>query len=358
MKIVAVGDIGLHGSAAELTRADPDRLTRGTRTFLQGADIALGNLEMPFAPRGRAPHDKPEIDVAVRVLKDWGFTHVSLANNHSMDEGADGLLATMQALREVGITPFGAGANQEEAERPVLIDGEVPLALIGYSMPCKSIAVGARTGCARFERAKATATVRELRAEGRVVIAVLHLGRMYLRRPSPAHRRAVMAVMDAGAQIVVCQHAHVPAGMLERGGRVGAMGLGDFVFDAYAGEIRTIVGRRSRRRSVLLRAEIDADGAVRADRVVLNLPDVGGPEPAEKSAGVLRRWRAWDRELRLPGPLYSALYYGCEFPRLLIYVGHAAFIYGCRGNWRKVYDYTLGLLVGRMTRGRRVRRSA
>jgi hypothetical protein len=225
-------------------------------------------------------------------------------------------------------------------------------------MPCKSSAIGDKVGCSRFELGKATRAVRALREEGREVIAVLHLGRMYLRRPSPAHRKAAMAVLRAGARLVVCHHAHVPAGMIETDGAAAAMGLGDFIFDPHAGEIRTIVGRRSRRWGVLLRAEIRANEPIRADRVVLSLPDVGGPSPAEKPAPVLRRWRAWDRELRFPDSLYSLLYYSCEFPRLLVYVGHAALIYACRGNWRKVYDYTLGLLVGRVTRNRRTRRSA
>ncbi len=358
MKIVAVGDIGLHGTAAELTRTAPERLLHGTRRLLQTADIVFGNLEMPFAPAGSAPPGKPEVQEAARLLKEWGFTHVSLANNHAMDEGPEGLIATMEALRSHGIIPFGAGAGETEAERPVLIDGDPPLALIAYSMPCKSSAIGARTGCSRFDIHKATRAVRDLRDRGRTVIAVLHLGRMYLRRPSPAHRQAATAVLDAGASLVVCHHAHVPAGMLEKDGRFAAMGLGDFVFDAYAGEIRTIVGRRSRRFGVLIRAEIDAGGTIRADREVLALPDVGGPERAQNPTPVLRRWKAWDKELRLPDGPYAALYYTFEFPRLLVYVGHAAFIYACRGNWRNVYDYTLGLLVKRLTRGRRARRTA
>ena len=356
MKIVAVGDIGLHGSAADLTQSAPDRLIRETRPFLQDADLAFGNLEMLFAPHGTTRPGKPDVLVAARLLKEWGFTHVSLANNHAMDEGAEGLFATMEALRAEGITPFGAGAGEEEAERAVRIDGETPLAMIAFAMPCKSSAIGAKVGCARFDLAKATRAVRGLREEGREVIAVLHLGRMYLRRPSPAHRKAAMAVLHAGAKLVVCHHAHVPAGMVEKDGSAAAMGLGDFVFDPFAGEIRTIVGRRSRRWGVLLRAEIRANAPIRADREVLALPDVGGPAPAQNPAPVLRRWRAWDRELRLPSGLYSLLYYTCEFPRLLVYVGHAALIYACRGNWRKVYDYTLGLLVGRATRGRRTRR--
>ena len=66
---------------------------------------------------------------------------------------------------------------------------------------------------------------------------------------------------------------------------------------------------------------------------------------------VLRRWKGWDRELELPRNLYRLLYYLLEYPRLLIYVGHAALIYAFRGNWRKLYATTFGLLAGRITRG-------
>ncbi|MDM7915518.1 MAG: CapA family protein [Candidatus Eisenbacteria bacterium] len=352
MRIVAVGDIGIHGRHADTALRDPESLLGPTRALLRGAEVVLGNLEIPLGapsktgPEGRAP--APATGCAppqsAQLLRSWGFTHLSLANNHVMDMGPEGLAFTIERLREAGIVPFGAGADEEEARRPVRIDGPHRLALVGYSMRCRANATATSPGSAPFRVVEAQEQIVALRAEGRFVIVALHLGRMYLRRPSPEHRAACLRLLQAGAGLVLCAHAHVPAGAYLHEGRLAAAGLGDFLFDAYQGEIRTIVGRRSRRIGILLDAEIDATGTIRANRTPLLLPGQGGPLPHPDASRILRHWRKWDRELVRGGRIYALRYYLLEYPRLLVYILHAAFIHACRGNWRKAYSYTFGLV--------------
>jgi poly-gamma-glutamate synthesis protein (capsule biosynthesis protein) len=270
-----------------------------------------------------------------------------------MDLGTEGLEQTIALLRQEGIVTFGAGRNEEEAARPVRIDGEVPLALIGYSMRCRANASGSHPGSAPFRFGVAVESIRALASEGRQVLIHLHMGRMYLRRPSPRHLRVARGLLDAGAAIVLCHHSHVPAGVLGARGRCAALGLGDFLFDAYQGEIRTIVGRRSRTVGVLFRADLTESGLARWDCLPLLLPKSGGAIPHPRASRIMQQWRRWDRELRLPHRAYTGVYYALEYPRLLVYIGHAALIHACRRNWGKVYDYTLGLLARRRHRGRR-----
>lgn len=353
MRIIAVGDIGIHGRVAELLRSDRDSLIGPTQAQLSDADLVLGNLELPIALPGehvRMPATGAAPPEAARLLRDWGFTHLSLANNHIMDLGEKALLFTIENLRAAGVTPFGAGPNEDEASRPLLIDTDPPIALLGYSMRCPANASDNRAGSALFRPRETENRIRLLRAEGRTVIVSLHMGRMYLRRPSPTHLRLTERLLDAGATLVLCHHSHVPAGMIERERGVAALGLGEFVFDPHQGEIRTLVGRRSRRTGVILRADIEQSGDVTATRAVVQQTETGAPVMHEAPDGVLRRWRKWDREFRLPGSIYKLLYYLIEYPRLLIYVGSAALIYLFRGNFRKFYATTFGLLAGRSKR--------
>lgn len=366
MKVVAVGDIGIHGRHADSANRDPESLAAPTRPLFTGAHLVLANLEIPIcegaqhaAPAaGRDGIAVPATGAApasaARLLRSWGFTHLSLANNHIMDLGVAGLEETIALLRAEGIVPFGAGRNEQEAALPVRIDGgDVPAALLGYSMRCRANARDGKAGSAPFRFGAAVETIRSLVAEGRQVIVQLHMGRMYLRRPAPQHLRVVRGLMRAGAALVLCHHAHVPAGIVCASRRCAALGLGDFLFDAYQGEIRTIVGRRSRTVGVCLRAELVRDGVAHQDAVPLLLPATGGPILHPQPARIMQQWRGWDRELRLPLRAYAGVYYLLEYPRLLVYIGHAASIHACRRNWRKVYDYTLGLVLGRWTRNRR-----
>lgn len=95
------------------------------RPLLQGADALIVNLETvlwenpesPFA--GVKPYlgwDNPTRTVA--ALKDLNVAAVSLANNHAMDFGDEGLSRTTEELREAGIYHFGAGKNLAESALP------------------------------------------------------------------------------------------------------------------------------------------------------------------------------------------------------------------------------------------------
>lgn len=353
IRLVAVGDVGIHGAYAAMATHDPARLTAGTELFFRGADLVLGNLEVPLArseEAGTAPATGHAPIESAALLRRWGFTHLSLANNHIMDLGPAGLATTMVQLRSEGLSVFGAGEDANEAERPCLVETDPPLALLGYSMPCRANAGPDRPGSARFRETAATRTIEELRAQGRLVIVSLHLGRMYLRRPSPTHLGTVRRLLRAGASLVLCTHSHVPAGMIGDEGSLGALGMGDFLYDPMQGEIHTLVGRRSRRIGFLLGIGIDEGSVLGVTRLPLILSPDRGPELHPESEKMLRWWSRLDEELRMRSPFYRACYYGLEYPRLLAYVGHAAAIHASRGNWKKVYDYTLGLVMRR--RGR------
>ncbi|WP_306302311.1 CapA family protein [Hoylesella shahii] len=84
----------------------------------------VGNLECPttkikqpvfkrFVFRG-----EPEW---LQMLAKHGFTHLNLANNHSIDQGRDALIDTHRNIKLAGMIPFGAGQNQQQASQPLVL---------------------------------------------------------------------------------------------------------------------------------------------------------------------------------------------------------------------------------------------
>ena len=70
----------------------------------------------------------------IRELVSVNFAAVSLANNHILDQGTEGITMTRALLSEIGITPFGAGNNAREAWQPQIIERDgIRIALIGAS---------------------------------------------------------------------------------------------------------------------------------------------------------------------------------------------------------------------------------
>ncbi len=55
-------------------------------------------------------------------VKAYGFNILSFANNHTMDFGHGGLLATKKYVDEAGFVNTGAGANLDEASAPAYLD--------------------------------------------------------------------------------------------------------------------------------------------------------------------------------------------------------------------------------------------
>lgn len=71
------------------------------------------------------------------IVKEYGFNMTSLANNHAMDFAHNGLLATLDAVRDSGLIPAGTGRNLDEAAEANYLDtaiGRVALISITSSM--------------------------------------------------------------------------------------------------------------------------------------------------------------------------------------------------------------------------------
>jgi poly-gamma-glutamate synthesis protein (capsule biosynthesis protein) len=129
---------------------------RQFRPMFEAADVVFGNLEGPLTARGAADGDKPYVFrsppfAASMALVLVIFHVVSLANNHMLDYGTEGLADTMAALDEAGIAKAGAGRNLNEARKPAIVEADGRrIAFLAYSMtlPETFYATDARAGTA------------------------------------------------------------------------------------------------------------------------------------------------------------------------------------------------------------------
>lgn len=98
----------------------------GLRNCLSASDFVVANLETPITDRIEAGRHHiaryrfvSPVALAEQV-KAAGVTHVSVANNHCLDQGFDGLMETLDCLRLVGLTAFGAKRCAEDAAYAVV----------------------------------------------------------------------------------------------------------------------------------------------------------------------------------------------------------------------------------------------
>ena len=106
--------------------------------LLKESDIVFGNLETTLATKGY-PAAK-SITLRTRdhsILEDFEKMNIkalSLANNHTMDFGFEGLFETIQVLDKHNIAHAGAGNNLEEALKLAILQlGDLKIAFLACS---------------------------------------------------------------------------------------------------------------------------------------------------------------------------------------------------------------------------------
>ena len=239
LRLLFVGDVMLaRGVGAKA-------LSRGDWTFpfqkiaetLRAADLSFGNLECAVSDTGRDLHHLYSLRAdpqAIDGLKFAGFRVLSVANNHVYDWDRPALLDTLRRLREAGIEPVGAGANDLEAHQPVVVNlGGTRIALLAYVgiEPREATAGPDRAGVAWLDPARVLEDIRLARPLADLVIVSLHWGVEYAPRPQPRQIRLAHAMIDAGADLIVGGHPHVVQPLEQYRGRSIAYSLGNFVFD-------------------------------------------------------------------------------------------------------------------------------
>ena len=207
------------------------------RGLLQSADLAVANFENP-APDAFKYHTQGTVFSAnprlIAGLKDAGIDYVSLGNNHIGDAGPAGLLQTLANLDKYGIRHSGAGKNSVAAHTPAImtVDG-VKVAILSYDTIAKYYAAGTnKPGSAQLTAAGVKADVAAARKAGaQLVIVYPHWGTEYSPRPFSAEQSLAHAVIDAGADMIIGNHAHWVGAMEIYKGHPIWYALGNFVFD-------------------------------------------------------------------------------------------------------------------------------
>lgn len=207
------------------------------RNLLKSADLAVANFENP-APDNFKYHTQGTVFSAnprlIAGLKDAGIDYVSLGNNHIGDAGPVGLLQTLANLDKYGIRHSGAGKNLAAARTPAImtVDG-VKVAILSYDTIARYYAAGThKAGSAQLTAANVKVDVAAARKAGaQIVIVYPHWGTEYSPRPFSAEQKLAHAVIDAGADMIIGNHAHWVGAMEIYKGRPIWYALGNFVFD-------------------------------------------------------------------------------------------------------------------------------
>ena len=203
------------------------------------AQIVVGNLECP-ATKIEAPvfkrfifRGEPEW---LDILQRHGYTHLNLANNHSIDQGREGLLDTKRNIIAAGMVPVGAGENMNEAAEPVLL-AEQPRKVwlvASLRLPLENYAYLPDKPCVSQEPMDSLLErVNHLRRTDStaVIIVSLHWGGEHTLQPVPSQCLEAHQLIRAGADMLICHHTHTLQTIEDFQGKKIYYSIGNFIFD-------------------------------------------------------------------------------------------------------------------------------
>ncbi|MCX5513938.1 hypothetical protein C3941_20645 [Kaistia algarum] len=117
--------------------ANPPAASAAIYAHVGAADFAIGNFEMPLTDRGTRVQKLLNIRAPAAIATDvpgLGFDVVTIANNHAVDYGWEGLADTRAGLEAAGLAVIGVGETRAIAARPVYRDvGGLKVGVIAFS---------------------------------------------------------------------------------------------------------------------------------------------------------------------------------------------------------------------------------
>lgn len=220
--------------------------------FLQQSDFTMVNLETPvtsvditpYLPLKRWVH-RGTPEAYGRYLRTYRISAVSLANNHVMDCGPEGLGETLQELDDALMMRAGAGMNDQEAARPLIRDitvgrKHIRLAVFAAYENRRGIDAGSaesifaaqnKPGVNPLAPEKIAESIRAFRDKNpkALVIVFPHWGENYSWK-SQAQTEWARYFIDAGADMIVGHGAHMLQEIETYKGKWIIYSLGNFIF--------------------------------------------------------------------------------------------------------------------------------
>lgn len=226
IRIGFTGDLSFSGYFRGMETEDI--LSPEVKAFVCENQYTVINLESPITEKSstdkeRLAHRCSPATTAF-INKNFPRPVVSIANNHMMDYGKEGLIDTKKHLDDTHIPVIGTQS------RKVFIIEEDGFKIGIFAVQYKDFK-DQEAPLNELDRGLVKKTIKQLKAQADKVIVVYHGGEEFLHTPMPYNRKQLQRYIDWGADAVVGHHPHTVQGYEFYKGKYIFYSLGNFIFD-------------------------------------------------------------------------------------------------------------------------------
>lgn len=223
LQLTVVGDIMAHrplvqsGYNPQTGQYDFSQVFTPVEQYLVG-DIVLGNLETPIAGDEKGFPGYPMFNAPLaylQALRSTGFTHLSVANNHSLDQHFTGLQKTVKNISEHSMVPLGFRESPEQYQiESVTTDTGMRVGMFagtygfnGFQLPTDQQYTV--MNYSENELLEIETEIHNRKNEFDVLVAYLHIGDEYQRTANTLQKSIAQRLCDDGVRIIIMSHPHV-----------------------------------------------------------------------------------------------------------------------------------------------------
>lgn len=235
MRIAIFGDICPTKDYRALFNNTPESLFHDVLSIINESDFTICNFECPATNREhpivKAGPNLKALPKDLDLLKAAGIDIISLANNHILDYGEEGVVDTISKAKAIDMLYFGGGLNIQEAKEPLIIQKNgIKVGLISFAEHEFNIATETTPGANLFDPYASLKDISMLKDKCDFIIVLYHGGIEEYKYPSPLLQKKCRAIVEAGANVVLCQHSHCIGTTEEYMGATIVYGQGNSVF--------------------------------------------------------------------------------------------------------------------------------
>lgn len=229
-KIVIGGDVFLK----------KDHKIHENSSVFEDSDFNIVNLEAPAGgkevnkqiSKKSGPNLLQNPRHVINLFSELNIRYVVGANNHIWDFGETGIRQTIDFLNKEKIEYAGFGANTTEAEKPMRLES-TNVYILSAGEEEFGVASNKKSGYLSIYGDDILETIKRLKEKNMMVIVCPHGGGEDVPLPSQYIYRRYRDLIDAGADIVIAHHPHVPQGYEKYKGRYIFYSVGNFIHDSY-----------------------------------------------------------------------------------------------------------------------------
>ena len=210
------------------------------KDIFEEADFVFGNLESVISDKGEKVGSIYSFRADPKTMEGLVFSGidiVSVANNHSIDYGAEAFVDSLKRLKEVGVAYVGGGTTRNEAETVVVkVVKGVKIGMVAYTAKGSSLWQAGENspGISWMDLTRLSQLKQDIenaKANVDILVISFHFGEEYQKEPSITQQLLSRAAVDAGADLVIGHHSHVVQPIEQYKGAWIAYSLGNFIFD-------------------------------------------------------------------------------------------------------------------------------